>query len=168
MYKHLLFLFVFAFSVSIYAQNVTVTGTITEASTGQPLPGVNLVLKNTSRGTSTDFDGNFTFNDVPLNSVLVVSYLGFKTQEITITNDQPLSIQLEDDNEALSEVVVIGYGTQRKELVTGAYSSLDSEKIVENIDDIFEGKAVFKEQDHNKATYAKKIDKVTNNYNFSI
>tara|TARA_Y100000815_G_scaffold273559_1_gene305130 strand:+ start:511 stop:3708 length:3198 start_codon:yes stop_codon:yes gene_type:complete len=132
MYKHLLFLFVFAFSVSIYAQNVTVTGTITEASTGQPLPGVNLVLKNTSRGTSTDFDGNFTFNDVPLNSVLVVSYLGFKTQEITITNDQPLSIQLEDDNEALSEVVVIGYGTQRKELVTGAYSSLDSEKIVEN------------------------------------
>ena len=58
MYKHLLFLFVFAFSVSIYAQNVTVTGTITEASTGQPLPGVNLVLKNTSRGTSTDFRGN--------------------------------------------------------------------------------------------------------------
>ncbi len=91
----LLMLFAFIFSMAINGQNVNVTGTIIEASSGQPLPGVNVILKNTAKGASSDFDGNFTLNDVPLNSVLVISYLGFVTQEITIVNDQPLKISLE-------------------------------------------------------------------------
>jgi TonB-linked SusC/RagA family outer membrane protein len=122
-------IFLVLFSLSVTCQNVDVSGTITEASSGQPLPGVNVLLKNTSRGTSTDFDGKFTLTDVPLNAVIIISYLGFITQEITITNAQPLNIMLQEDAEALSEVVVIGYGTQKKKEVTGAVSVLDSKTI---------------------------------------
>lgn len=126
--KFLTFLAMF-FCLLVNSQNVDVSGTVTEASSGQPLPGVNVLIKNTSRGASTDFDGNFTLNDVPLNSVIVVSYLGFITQEITIKNSEPLSIILQEDAQSLNEVVVIGYGTQTKKEVTGAVSVLDSESI---------------------------------------
>tara|TARA_R100001369_G_scaffold3117_3_gene10045 strand:+ start:3680 stop:6658 length:2979 start_codon:yes stop_codon:yes gene_type:complete len=115
--------------MTINGQNVDVIGTVTEASSGQPLPGVNIILKNTAKGTSTDFDGKFTLKDVPLNSIVVISYLGFQTQEITIINNQPLSISLQDDAESLNEVVVIGYGTQKKKEVTGAVSVVSSETI---------------------------------------
>ena len=122
-------LFTFILSMTVYGQNVNITGTVLEASSGQPLPGVNVILKNTAKGASTDFDGNFTINDVSLNSVLVISYLGFVTQEITVVNDQPLTISLEEDSESLSEVVVIGYGTQKKKEVTGAVSVIDAKAI---------------------------------------
>ncbi|EDP72382.1 putative TonB-linked outer membrane protein [Flavobacteriales bacterium ALC-1] len=125
----LLSLFVLFLSVTLNGQNVNVTGTITEAASGQPLLGVNLLIKGTSIGASTDFDGKFTINDVPLNSVLVVSYIGFVTQEITITNSNPLTISLQEDAESLNEVVVIGYGTQKKKEVTGAVSVVDSKAI---------------------------------------
>lgn len=125
----ILMLLTFIFTLVVQGQNVNVTGTVTEASSGQPLPGVNVILKNTSRGASTDFDGKFTLNDVPLNSILVISYIGFQPQEITIVNDQPLSIALIEDAESLNEVVVIGYGTQTKKEVTGAVTVLDSETI---------------------------------------
>ena len=122
-------LFALIFSIAIFGQNLNVSGTVTEASTGQPLPGVNIMLKSTSKGTTTDFDGKFTLNDVPLNSVLVISYLGFVTQEVTVTSNQSISIALEDDTQALNEVVVIGYGTQTKKEVTGAVSVVSSETI---------------------------------------
>jgi TonB-linked SusC/RagA family outer membrane protein len=125
----LLSLFVLLLSITLNGQNVNVSGAITEASSGQPLPGVNVIIKNTSIGTSTDFDGNFTLNDVPLNSVIVVSYIGFVTQEITITNNNPLAISLLEDAESLNEVVVIGYGTQKKKEVTGAVSVVDAKAI---------------------------------------
>jgi TonB-linked SusC/RagA family outer membrane protein len=114
---------------AVHGQNVDVSGTVTEASSGQPLPGVNVLVKDTTKGASTDFDGNFTLNDVPLNSIIVVSYLGFITQEITIKNANPLSIVLQEDAQSLNEVVVIGYGTQTKKEVTGAVSVLDSKSI---------------------------------------
>jgi len=122
-------LFAFIFTLMTQGQNVDVTGTVTEASTGQPLPGVNIILKNTTKGTSTDFDGKFTLNDVPLNSVLVISYLGFVTQEITVKNSQSLNVSLQDDAESLNEVIVIGYGTQTKKEITGAVSVVSSETI---------------------------------------
>ncbi|GAB4156061.1 MAG: TonB-dependent receptor [Winogradskyella sp.] len=115
--------------IAAHGQNVDVSGTVTEASSGQPLPGVNLVIKNTTKGASTDFDGNFTIAEVPLNSILVVSYLGFITQEVKIVNANPLNIVLQEDAQSLNEVVVIGYGTQKKKEVTGAVSVLDSEAI---------------------------------------
>ncbi|WP_299366265.1 TonB-dependent receptor [Winogradskyella sp.] len=116
-------------SITMFGQNVDVTGTVTEASSGQPLPGVNVLIKDTTKGASTDFDGNFIINDVPLNSILVVSYLGFVTQEITITSSESLSIVLQEDAQSLNEVVVVGYGTQRKKETTGAVAVLDSEAI---------------------------------------
>ncbi|WP_179319055.1 SusC/RagA family TonB-linked outer membrane protein [Winogradskyella helgolandensis] len=119
----------FIFTMAVFGQNVDVTGTVTEASSGQPLPGVNVILKNTSKGASTNFDGEFTLLDVPLNSVVVVSYIGFVTQEITIVNNDPLIIALVDDAESLSEVVVIGYGTQKVTNVSGAISTVKSESI---------------------------------------
>jgi len=125
----LLSLFALVLSMVIYGQNLDITGTVTEAGSGIPLPGVNVILKNTTKGTSTDFDGNFTLNDVPPNSVVVISYLGFITQEITVTNNQPLSIVLIEDTQSLDEVVVIGYGTQSKKEVTGAVSVVSSETI---------------------------------------
>jgi len=121
----------FLLSLGIGAQTVDVEGTVTDATLGQPLPGVNIIIKNTSQGTSTDFDGNFTLKDVPVNSVLVISYLGFQTKEITILNDNRLDIILEEDAESLNEIVVIGYGTQTKKEVTGAVSVVSSETINE-------------------------------------
>lgn len=125
----LLSLFALFLSAAIFGQNLTLNGTVTEASTGQPLPGVNVILKNTAKGASTDFDGNFTLNDVPPNSVLVISYLGFITQEITVINEQPISISLVEDTQSLDEVVVIGYGTQTKKEITGAVSVVSSETV---------------------------------------
>lgn len=118
-------------SLNIVAQNVNIKGKVNESSTGLPLPGVNVILKNTASGTSTDFNGDFFLNDIPLNSVLVFSYVGFKSQEITILNDSPLVVNLEEDAEALNEIVVIGYGTQTKKEITGAVSVISSNTIEE-------------------------------------
>lgn len=122
---------VFLFSTITFAQNVNVTGVVLDQVSSQPLPGVNIVIKGTSRGASTDFDGNFTISDVPINSVLVVSYLGFQTQEITVVNANPLTIILVEDAQTLNEIVVIGYGTQRKKEITGAVSVVSNETIEE-------------------------------------
>lgn len=124
-------LFALVLSMAIHGQNVDVTGTVTEASSGQPLPGVNVILKNTTIGTVTDFDGNFTLSDVPLNSVVVISYIGFVTQEITVINSEPINVALVEDAETLSEVVVIGYGSQKKKEITGAVSVVSSETLEE-------------------------------------
>lgn len=129
MYSKVLTFLLIMCSFTIYAQNVNVTGTVTEATSGQPLPGVNVLIKDTSRGASTDFDGNFSLTDVPINSVLVFSYLGYQTKEVTVVNDQPLSVLLEEDSQSLDEVVVIGYGTQKKKEITGAVSVVSSETI---------------------------------------
>ena len=129
MRNQFLTLIVMLMTGSIAGQNISISGIVTEASSGQPLPGVNVIIKNTAKGASTDFDGKFTLDDVPLNSIVVISYIGYQSQEIIVENEQPLTIQLQEDAEALSEVVVIGYGTQKKKEVTGAVSVLDSKAI---------------------------------------
>ncbi|WP_460218626.1 SusC/RagA family TonB-linked outer membrane protein [Psychroserpens sp. MEBiC05023] len=121
-------LFFFFTSLAI-SQNVTVTGTVTDQATGQPIPGVNVLVKNTTNGASTDFDGNFSISNVPINSVIVFSYLGYKDYEVTVANDNPLAIALVEDAQSLNEVVVIGYGTQKKKETTGAVSVVSSETI---------------------------------------
>lgn len=112
-----------------FAQNVTVTGNVSEKDGGFPIPTANVILKNTTRGVVTDFDGNFTFPDVPVGSTLVISYVGFVTQEIVINSAEVLNIQLETDVATLDEVVVIGYGTQRKKEITGAVGIVSNETI---------------------------------------
>ncbi|WP_181422983.1 TonB-dependent receptor [Arenibacter sp. ARW7G5Y1] len=96
---------------------------------GVPLPGATVMLKGTNQGTSTDFDGNFELKIQSETSVLVVSYLGFKTNEITVGNQTQFTIKLAEDSNALQEVIVVGYGTQKKVNLTGAVSTVSSEQI---------------------------------------
>ena len=109
--KLLAFIFCSFFAQNIIAQQ-TITGTIT-ATDNIPLPGVNVIIKNTSIGAATDFDGNFSI-EANKGDVLVISYIGFVTKEITITDAKVYTVVLEEDLNQLDEVVVIGYGTQKK------------------------------------------------------
>ena len=106
---------------------MTVSGKVTDSS--GPVPGVNVTLKGTSTGAATDFDGNYTISNVPSNGVLVFSYLGYKSQEVSINNQNQINVALESDMAALDEVVVIGYGTQKKESVTGSMVSVKGEDL---------------------------------------
>ncbi|MCE2612488.1 TonB-dependent receptor [Flavobacteriaceae bacterium D16] len=101
----------------------TVSGTVTD-NTGAPLPGASIVQKGTTNGTQTDFDGNYTI-DVPGDAVLVISYIGFATQEISVNGRSSINVQLEESASALSEVVVLGYSTQTRGDVTGSVASVD-------------------------------------------
>ncbi|MEL4308863.1 SusC/RagA family TonB-linked outer membrane protein [Joostella sp. CR20] len=117
--------------VSYGQQNATITGTIIEAETNTPLPGVNVIEKGTSNGTTTDFDGNFSINVASTDATLVITYIGFKTQEYALNGSTTMNITLQPDTQSLEEVVVIGYGTQKKSDLTGAVGSLDSESLTE-------------------------------------
>ncbi|MEH6406229.1 MAG: TonB-dependent receptor [Leeuwenhoekiella sp.] len=121
----------------------TVSGTVSDA-TG-PLPGANVLVKGTSNGTTTDFDGNYTLQSVPNNAVLVISYIGFETQEVAVNGRSSISLNLVEDATSLEDVIVVGYGTQTRAAVTGAISSIDSEEIsslpVATADQALQGRA---------------------------
>ena len=106
----------------------TITG-IVEDALGEPLIGVNVMQKGTTRGTVTDFDGKYTVNIAGGNAVLVFSYIGFSSQNITVGTKNQLNVIMKEDNQALDEVVVIGYGTARKRDLTGAVSTVKAEKL---------------------------------------
>ena len=110
------------------AQNVDVSGNVQD-NTGFPIPGVNVLVKNTAKGAVTDFDGNFTITNIEIGTTLSFSYIGYITKEFVITDDSNLTIQLEEDLAQLDEVVVIGYGTQTKKEITGAVSVIGAETI---------------------------------------
>mgnify|MGYP001943022729 FL=1 len=120
-------LFLMAFSA--FAQEYIITGNVTSQQDGLPIPTVNILVKNSSNGVTTDFDGNYTISKVAKNSTLVFSYIGYKTKEVVITNGNPVNVQLTEDVEALEEVVIIGYGSQKRKEVTGAVSTVSSETI---------------------------------------
>lgn len=121
-------LLIFLFSVCAFSQDISITGTVVSAEDNIPVPGVNVIVKGTTRGVSTDFDGNYTIN-VNRGETLEFSSLGFKTVLITIQNQTTINVSLESDIEALNEVVVIGYGTQKKADLTGAITTVKSESI---------------------------------------
>lgn len=117
------------FQAILFAQNnTTISGTVLD-SQGQPLPGANVVLKGTTTGTQTDFDGNYSLDNVPGNGILVFSYIGYLTQELPINNRTSLDVTLQEDTQALDEVVVVGYGTQKKADLTGSIVTVNSEQI---------------------------------------
>jgi len=119
-------------SVNVMAQEgTTVTGTVTETEVEEPLPGVNIVEKGTSNGTQTDFDGNFNLTLTTENATLIVSYIGFSTKEIAVDGGTQFNIALEEDTEALEEVVVVGYGSVKKSDLTGSIASIDSGSLTE-------------------------------------
>ncbi len=114
-------------SESLIQQDLSVSGTVTDTK-GVPLPGVNVLVKGTSKGVSTDFDGKYLI-EVQSNSILIFSYLGFQSKEIQVTNQNTINIQLSEDASELEEILVVGYGTQSKAKVTGAVSTVASEEI---------------------------------------
>ena len=107
----------------------TVTGTVTGES--GPIPGVNVLVQGTTDGAQTDFNGNYILENVPEDAVLVFSYIGFETQEVPVNGRETIDVNLQVDSESLEEVVVIGYGTQKKSDLTGAVSSVSSEELAE-------------------------------------
>ncbi|RYH75794.1 SusC/RagA family TonB-linked outer membrane protein [Flavobacteriaceae bacterium 144Ye] len=120
----LLFLF-FIIPSFLMAQN-RVSGTVTEQSSSLPLPGVNVLVKGTTQGTATDFDGKYQIN-INNGDILVFSYLGYITQEITYTGQSTIDVSLVEDASQLDEVVVIGYGSVKKEDLTGTTDLLTSD-----------------------------------------
>ncbi len=102
----------------VQQQTVTVSGG--ERQKGEPIIGANIMEKGTTNGTITDFDGKYTLKVKNAKSILVVSYIGYQTQEIPVGNGGKKDITMQDDSELMDEVVVIGYGTQRKVDVTSA------------------------------------------------
>jgi TonB-dependent starch-binding outer membrane protein SusC len=119
----LLFLF-WIWAAPLMAQSQAISGTVIDGGTGDPLPGVSVLLKGTTNGTTTNNDGSFTFR-VPADGVLVVSFIGYMAQEIPINNRSSISIGLKPDVAQLEEVVVVGYGSQKKQNLTGAVSAIN-------------------------------------------
>ena len=118
-------LFLIAVLSFSFAKAQTVSGTVTDGS--MPIPGVNILVKGTSNGTTTDFDGNFTLNDVASDATLVFSFVGFAQQEVKVNGRSTINITMSEDAAALSEVVVIGYGSTTVKDATGAVATVSAE-----------------------------------------
>ncbi|WP_411767310.1 SusC/RagA family TonB-linked outer membrane protein [Winogradskyella sp. A3E31] len=121
------FLFcIFLIPATFFGQSA-VSGTVTDQANAMPLPGVNVIIKGTTTGTSTDFDGNYTLN-VNNGDVLVFSYLGFVTQEITYTGQARIDVVMAEDAAQLDEIILIGYGTTTKKDATGSVESITAKE----------------------------------------
>lgn len=123
-----LFFFLGFLTLSGFAQEIKITGIVTEGFTGDPLPGVTIQVKGTTTGTISDMDGKYTLM-AKTGEVLVFSTIGMKTIEKTITSNAPINVTLEEDNVALDQVVVIGYGTVKKSHLSGAVSSVGTKEL---------------------------------------
>ena len=108
----------------------TITGTVVTGDTNEPAVGATVYLRNSTTGTITDTDGKFSIAIEGLGGVLEFSYIGYKTQEVALVGQSNINVTLQPDNEVLDEVVVVGYGSQRKESVVGAISTLDVTKLI--------------------------------------
>ncbi|NRD24647.1 TonB-dependent receptor [Winogradskyella litoriviva] len=125
--KKFLFLFLFCSSFAVMAQTI-VKGKVVSSSDNMPLPGASVLEKGTTNGTQTDFDGRFTLEVSSNASIISVSYVGFKTQDVNVTNGE-MTIALLDDS-SLAEVIVVGYGTQKKSDIVNAVATTDLEKAI--------------------------------------
>lgn len=110
-----------------YAQK-TITGTVKDAS-GEPMIGVSVIVDGTTIGGVTDFDGNFTIQNIPEKAVLKISYIGFKEQKIAVAGKNNINVTMQEDAAALDEVVVVGYGTMKKKDLTGSVASVKTEDL---------------------------------------
>ncbi len=117
-------------TISLISQQNTVTGKITDVN-GEPLPGVDVIVKGTLNGVTSDFDGNYSILNVPQDAVLIFSFVGMKTQEIEVNNQSTINIKMIDDAFGLDEVIVVGYSTIKKRDITGSISSLSANDLSE-------------------------------------
>ena len=131
-------------AVGAFAQSKTVSGTVLDKA-GESVIGASVVVKGTTNGTITDFDGNFTLQNVPDNGTIQVSFVGYKTVDIPVKGQSIIKVILEEDTETLDEVVVVGYGVQKKSDVTGALTQVSAKTIrerpVQNALQAMQGKA---------------------------
>ncbi len=125
--QKIFFWVVLVVSASMSAQ--TITGTISDAN--GPLVGANIIQKNTKNGVVSDFDGNYSISNLSANAILVFSFIGYETQEITVGSQSTINVTLVEDADVLNEVVVVGYGKTSRRLVTGAVSSVKAETIIQ-------------------------------------
>ncbi|SCD19755.1 SusC/RagA family [Proteiniphilum saccharofermentans] len=141
--KGILSVLIWAISVGAFAQNLTVRGTVTDQS-GEALIGVTVQVQGTTTGTITDVDGGFVLTNVPSDGTLEVSYVGMRSQSISVNGRTSINVILEEDTELLDEVIVVGYGTMRKSDVTGALAVVSardlSTKPVTNAFEALQGK----------------------------
>lgn len=137
-------LFVLCFIPLLGIAQTTITGTVTEQSSSLPLPGVNVIVKGTSNGTATDFDGKYQLS-VSNGDVLEFSFLGYINQEVTFTGQTTINIALAEDASQLDEVVIIGYGSVKKEDLTGSVDVVSSKDFnkgaIVSTDQLLRGKA---------------------------
>ena len=111
----------------LLAQAQSVSGTVTDAN--GPLPGASIVVKGTTNGTTTDFDGKYTLENVAADAVLQITFVGYGTRDISVAGKSVVDVVLVEESDVLEQVVVVGYGVKKKSLVTGAIGSLDSKEI---------------------------------------
>ena len=124
-----LFLLSFTLASAVYAQDIQIKGTVVSGADNEPLPGVNVVVKgNATTGTITGIDGEFALS-VPSDAILSISYIGFKSQEVAVSGKTSFKIILLEDTETLDEVVVVGYGVQKKSVVTASIAKVSSEDL---------------------------------------
>ena len=132
------------FSVSmVYAQNIQVKGVVTDASTGEPIPFASIQLKGTLTGVSADIAGNYVIS-VPANATIIITSIGYKDAEVAVNNRSQINVAISPDSEVLGDVLVVAYGTVRREAKTGSVSSVNSETIAEapvsSVDKLIAGK----------------------------
>jgi TonB-linked SusC/RagA family outer membrane protein len=142
--KHLLSLLAFMLLANMSFAQMNVQGTITEAESGEPLPGVSVVLKGTTQGTVTDVDGNYTIEVPSSQSILVFSSVGYVSEEIVVNNRSTIDVSMIADITTLGEVVVMGYNTVRRSDLAGAVSVVDPKEFgdiaVSNTQQLLQGK----------------------------
>ncbi len=124
--KVLLFMSAIIISTTGYSQVKTISGKVTDAGNGEMLPGVSVVVKGTTKGTATNFDGDYKI-DVEANQTLIFSFIGYTSQEIVVGSENVLNVKLALSVESLEEVVVIGYGQVKKEDATGSVTAISSD-----------------------------------------
>lgn len=126
------FLLFLSIGYALPPEGITIKGRIMDEILKEPIPGANVKVKGTTLGTITDFNGNFSLVVPNKSSVLVVSFIGYVTQEITVGNQKTINVNLKEDAQSLDEVVVIAYGSQDKGLVTSAISSIDNKELIKS------------------------------------
>lgn len=127
-FKGIMFMLLWTFSLCIYAQNITVTGVVKDIN-GEPLIGVTIQVRGTALGTVTDFDGKFILPNVPSDATLEITYVGMQGQTISVNGRTNLEIVMQEETEILEEVVVVGYGVQKKETLVGSVSVANEEDL---------------------------------------
>ncbi|MEH6406382.1 MAG: TonB-dependent receptor plug domain-containing protein, partial [Leeuwenhoekiella sp.] len=127
--KALILLPMFFLTFSVNAQNTSITGQVTSTEDSMPLPGVNVFEKGTSNGVVTDFDGNYSITLTNASASLVFSYVGFTTQTVLVDGQQQIDISLLQDTNSLSEVILVGYGSQLKREITGSVQTVKAEEL---------------------------------------